>query len=577
MNQDESQKKVESSNGRCVGRSNNNANANGGLVYSNANNASSNSNANDGSRLTLTHTSTPAGDDAHRHTQVCNEIAGEGGEELAPRQTSLSESKEESGKIPDAPEGDGFPFDDVEEPIAEPPQYPLPSLIAEIITEENLSDSFDYVISHLEHQRQRDKYRPKKERYIKQARRMIGDGSYRIRRDAIREIEVFDGNKRRTVQVTTVFDRFCCHSVMVIVEKYCYPSLIKNAAASVKGRGTHWLHNIHVEDINAVPDMCKYYCQTDATKFYDNIDQELMKGVVREYISDELLLPILDDFITLIPKGLSKGLRSSQVFANLYMTPIDNIMIRECERYVLEHKDGSEELRFLYARYMDDAYWWSGSKKECWRLFTIYKAECEKRGLKVKGNYAVRPLSEGFDALGYRTIACDGTKNGKWCYARVRRRIKTKFARKTQKVKSRKRTQKLVASFKGVAMHCEGRHLMRKLIPNHYMAKFSELNFPEFTPKDGKKRFNCTTMQLGQLVNRTIEILEFETDIKTQYGMRYLIKFRFVGDTNEYKFFTDSEEMKYQLDFMKQSEAFPVETTIQQIICGPGMRFYKFS
>ena len=36
---------------RVVGRSNNNANANGGLVYANANNASSNSNTNNGSRL----------------------------------------------------------------------------------------------------------------------------------------------------------------------------------------------------------------------------------------------------------------------------------------------------------------------------------------------------------------------------------------------------------------------------------------------------------------------------------------------------------------------------------------------
>ena len=37
--------------GRCVGRANFNANANGGLVYANANNAASNSNTNNGARL----------------------------------------------------------------------------------------------------------------------------------------------------------------------------------------------------------------------------------------------------------------------------------------------------------------------------------------------------------------------------------------------------------------------------------------------------------------------------------------------------------------------------------------------
>lgn len=46
-------KKVECPTCRVVGRANNNANANGGLVYANANNVSSNSNTNNGSRLTL--------------------------------------------------------------------------------------------------------------------------------------------------------------------------------------------------------------------------------------------------------------------------------------------------------------------------------------------------------------------------------------------------------------------------------------------------------------------------------------------------------------------------------------------
>ncbi len=45
--------KVERPRCRVVGRSSNNANANGGLVYSNANNVSTNSNTNNGSRLTF--------------------------------------------------------------------------------------------------------------------------------------------------------------------------------------------------------------------------------------------------------------------------------------------------------------------------------------------------------------------------------------------------------------------------------------------------------------------------------------------------------------------------------------------
>ena len=39
--------------GRCVGRSSNNANANGGLVYANTSNGSSNSNTSNGVRLAI--------------------------------------------------------------------------------------------------------------------------------------------------------------------------------------------------------------------------------------------------------------------------------------------------------------------------------------------------------------------------------------------------------------------------------------------------------------------------------------------------------------------------------------------
>lgn len=578
---DISQIKAECPNGRCVGRSNNNANANGGVAYSNANNASTNSNANDGSRLTLRYTSGEASSGDHRHTTSDNGIAAAGGEGQEPRQQHTGDGVE-SGNITGAPEGaqlDYVPFSDIPdfEPISEGITYPIDNLIEEIISDENLSRSFDYVISHLEHEEQRIRYRPKKERYIRQAKKLIGDGSYRIRREAVKEIEVHDGNKTRKVQVTTVFDRFCGHSIMCVVEVKTYPSLIKNAAASVKGRGTHWLHHIIEDDINAVPDMCEYYCQTDIEKFYDNIDQNIMKQVLRCYISDKTLLPILDDFVTLLPQGLSKGLRSSQVYANLYMTPVDYKMIAECEQYVLELPDGSQELRFLYARYMDDAYWWSHDKKLLWHLFEIYKQENAKRKLKVKPSAAIRPLSEGFNALGYVTFSTDGTKKGEWSYSLVRKRIKKKFALRMKKVKSRKRRQQLIGSFKGVADHANARHLMKKLFPRKTMAKFSELGLPPFQPKDGKKRFNCEKMQLGQITNRRIEILDYDTDIKTQYGSRYLVLFHFVNETTEYKFFTDSEEMKFNLDAMKAQNAFPVETTIKQVPGTGGLRIYKFT
>ena len=96
----------------------------------------------------------------------------------------------------------------------------------------------------------------------------------------------------------------------MIVEKYTYPMLIKNTAASIPGRGMHWLHHIVETDVKSVPELTVHYYQCDIHHYYDSIEQWRMKALIREYISDPVLLPILDNFIELLPEGISKGLRS---------------------------------------------------------------------------------------------------------------------------------------------------------------------------------------------------------------------------------------------------------------------------
>ena len=111
------------------------------------------------------------------------------------------------------------------------------------------------------------------------------------------------------------------------------------------------------------------------------------------------------------------------------------------------------------------------------------------------------------------------------------------------------------------------------------MAKFSELGL-KYTPADGKKRFSCQHMLLGSITNRPIELLDYEKDIKTRWGeSRYVVLFHFVGDVTEYKFFTDSEEMKSLLDQMKDRGLLPgmVETTIVQKQGTGALRIYSFS
>ena len=441
--------------------------------------------------------------------------------------------------------------------------FPLDNLIPEIVSEENMGESFDYVVSHLEHEKQRDKYKSHREATVRELQQQISDGSFRITRADVSDIHVTDGPKERDCQAPTVVKRVGIHAIMVVIEKYTYPTLIKNTAASIKGRGMHWLHHVVEEDLTNSPEQSQYYYQNDIHHYYDSIDQVRMMQIIRKYVSDPILLPILDSFITLMPQGLSKGLRSSQCFANLYLNEVDH----EMQKYV-KHYEKDGETHYLYYRYCDDTVMLASTKTELWELRNIHVAAVARLGLEVKPSEAVRPLDVGLDFLGYVHY---GT------HSLLRKRIKQKAARKLAKVKSRKRRQEIIGSFKGMACHADCKHLFYKLT-NQKMKKFSEMGV-SYTPADGKKRFPGKTMRLGAIVNKTIEVHDYETGINTSQGEdRYVVSFRDKQSGEWGKFFTASEEMKNILDQISDIEdGFPFETTIVSEVFDGGKVKYKFS
>lgn len=436
--------------------------------------------------------------------------------------------------------------------------FPIDNLLKEVISDENLSEGFDYVISHLETAQQREKYYSKtnpakgerdKHHLLARLKKELQEGVFRINPENIREMIVDDGPKVRLVQAPRVYHRIGCHVIMVIVEKYVNPTLITNTAASIKGRGMHWLFNRIVEDFNVISEEMQYYCQNDIKSYYDSIDQERMKAMIRLYISDPAVLCFLDNFITLLPKGLSKGLRSSQCFANLYLSQVDHVMCCHVPKYIAE--DG--EVRYLYERYMDDTAMWGENKRAVWRLRDIYHSEVGKLELTVKNSEAVRPITEGLDYLGYNFFGS---------HSKVRKRTKKKAARHLAEVKSRKRRQDVIGSFKGMACHADCKHLFYKLT-HKYMKKFGELGVA-YKPEDGKKRFPGKVVPIRAIANTPIEIHDYEADLTTAHGEgRYLVSFRNKSDGVYAKFFTASKEMQNILDQISDMEdGFPFETVI---------------
>ena len=352
-------------------------------------------------------------------------------------------------------------------------QFPIPDLTTEIVDRANMESAFDYVVSHLENSGQRDHIRPKRTQYVDRLITEISTGTF-------------------------------------------------------KGRGMHWLFHVIKEDMSRVPEFMKYFYQCDVCHYYDNINQRIMKWQIRQYTSDPILLPQLDNFVELLPEGLSKGLRSSQCFANLHLSDIDHKMSARVRNYVFT-ENGIEEcvpvavgqgeitlkgqkVRFLYYRYCDDIVIFAPTKKELWLLRDYLVSLLAEKGLQVKPSEAVRPLSEGNDYLGFKNY---GT------HALIRKRTKQKFARALARVKSRKRRQKLIGSFFGMASHADCRHLLKTLLaPSEYKRlKFKDKmkDFGDFklnpTTLDGKKNFRGNKISPRELDGKGFIVVDFESDV----------------------------------------------------------------
>ena len=443
-------------------------------------------------------------------------------------------------------------------------------LIPKIVERANMDRAFNEVVDQLPDREvilkngekktipgRRTWYRHRREIIIERLVKQISDGTFRV--DHYNEMWVTDGPKIRKVQSPCVEHRIGCNAIMRIVEDLLYPGVIKTSAASIPGRGMHRLFAKMRHDIETDRDGTAYFYKCDIRKFFESIDQDLMWEFVQDKIKDPVLLPILHSFVTMMEKGLSIGLRSSQCYGNIFLSGIDHYF-----------KD------FLgvkyYYRYCDDIVILARTKRRLWYLRDIVHEQAGLLKLEVKPNECVRPTRDGIDFLGF---VFDGEK------ARLRKRTKQKAARKLHKLKSRKRRQEIIGSLKGMAKWCNSKHLYKQLTGKN-MESFSEVanrmrqEGINFTGKDGKRILNGQVVTLRTLVNTHIVILDFEPDVPTQNGTRYVVQLR-KDDGTICKYLTNDQEQKFWLERFKSEGRLPFECKITPEYFAQGKVRYMFS
>ncbi len=427
-------------------------------------------------------------------------------------------------------------------------------IIEEIVEYSNMAESFDQVLrgTKRKHSRQGRYLLAHREDVIKELTDRIADGLFAV--SGYRERTIIEGGKQRRIQILSMKDRIAVHAIMAVVDKHMRTRFIRTTSASIKNRGMHDLMKYIRRDMQDDPENTRYCYKFDISKFYESVQQNFVKFCVRRVFKDRKLIGMLDGFITMMPQGISIGLRSSQGLGNLLLSVFLDHYLKD--RYGIQH----------FYRYCDDGVVLASSKAELWEIRDTVHELLNRIGLKVKANERVFPVTEGIDFLGY-VIYPDHTA--------LRKRIKQKFARKMHKVKSRKRRRVLIASFYGMTKHADCITLFHKLAGKQ-MKSFKDLNVA-YKPEDGKKRFAGAVVSIRELVNLPIIVNDFELGVKTSQGEdRCVVSIETNGEQK--KFFTNSEEMKNILQQVSEMhDGFPFETTIKTETFGKGRTKYIFT
>ncbi|MEI7972935.1 MAG: reverse transcriptase domain-containing protein [Bdellovibrio sp.] len=188
-------------------------------------------------------------------------------------------------------------------------------------------------------------------------------------------------------------DRFVHHAICNLIEPLLEKKLISDTYACRAGKGAH----LAVKRCRAFIRQFKFYLKCDIQKFFESIDHEILKSLLRRTFKDEKLLSLMAIIIDhKVPgnrpgKGVPIGNLTSQHLANFYLGFLDHFV---------KDRLGMKG----YLRYMDDFISFSDDKEALHDLLAqIRNYTSEVLGLKIKEKVTViAPVSEGVPFLGFR-------------------------------------------------------------------------------------------------------------------------------------------------------------------------------
>lgn len=246
--------------------------------------------------------------------------------------------------------------------------------------------------------------------YANEISEMLKNKEYEPSPYTIKTIVDGSSGKVRTIYKPKFYpDQIIHWALMLQIESIFTKGMYAYTCGSVPRRGTSlgqktlrkWLDN----DYKGT----KYCLKLDISKFYPSVNNEILKGMMRNKIKDKSCLWLIDAIID-SNAGLPIGNYTSQWFANFFLQDLDHL---------IKEKLGIK----YYIRYVDDLVILGSNKRKLHKVKIALDEYLTTIDLKIKDNWQVFKVSKRpIDFLGFK-FYYDKTILRKRTALRIRRRI----------------------------------------------------------------------------------------------------------------------------------------------------------
>lgn len=239
--------------------------------------------------------------------------------------------------------------------------------------------------------------------------------------------------KERLIKSCSFKDKVVQHC---LCDEILHPRLAKefiqtNYAGQI-GKGTHFGMDCLKEqmlEFNQKYGLNGWILKCDITKFFYQIDHEILKDIVDYHFTDEyttwlnhLLIDSTDDL------GLPLGNQAAQVYALLMLNGMDHMI--------------TGELGIVkYGRYMDDFYLIHHDKEYLKWCLECIKRMVESPSLSLNGKTQIYPFKNGINFLGFHHYITNDGKYIRRLKSENKRRIRKKIKTMAKLVKSGRMTK----------------------------------------------------------------------------------------------------------------------------------------